>query len=52
MEAALKGEFRKNVSFVRTSDEPYELVCGLEDVKQDLQPGKTVPLEWITKDVP
>ena len=40
VEAALKGESGKMVSFVRTSDEPYELTCSLEDVNKYLQPGE------------
>ena len=50
VEAALKGESGKMVSFVRTSDEPYELVCGLEDVNKICNQEKKVPLEWITRD--
>lgn len=38
------------VSFVRTSDEPYELTCSLEDVNSICNQEKKVPLEWITKD--
>ena len=50
VEAALKGESGKMVSFVRTSDEPYELTCSLEDVNSICNQEKKVPLEWITKD--
>ena len=50
VEAALKRESGKMVSFVRTSDEPYELTCSLEDVNSICNQEKKVPLEWITKD--
>lgn len=48
--AALEGETGKMVSFVRKSDDPYELTCGLEDVNEICNKEKPVPVEWITND--
>lgn len=48
--AALKGETGKMVSFLRESSTPYVLTCGLTDVNQVCNQEKTVPLEWITKE--
>ena len=48
--AALKGETGKMVSYVRTSDLPYAMVPGLEDVNEICNKEKTVPLSWITED--
>ena len=47
VQAALKGETGKMISFVRESDAPYKLVCGLEDVNEICNKEKGVPLEWI-----
>lgn len=49
VQAALKGETGKMISFVRESDAPYKLVCGLEDVNEICNKEKGVPLEWITE---
>ena len=48
--SALEGETGKMVSFVRKSDDPYELVCGLEDVNEICNKEKPVPAEWIIND--
>ncbi|MGN0400372.1 MAG: 6-phosphofructokinase [Blautia sp.] len=48
--AALNGETGKMVSYVRTSDLPYAMVPGLEDVNEICNKEKTVPLSWITED--
>lgn len=48
--AALKGETGKMVSYIRTSDLPYAMVPGLEDVNEICNKEKTVPLSWITED--
>ena len=48
--AALKGETGKMVSYVRTSNLPYRMTLGLEDVNKICNQEKTVPLEWISKD--
>ena len=37
------------ISFVRESNAPYKLVCGLEDVNEICNKEKGVPLEWITE---
>ena len=47
---ALKGATGKMVSYVRTSDLPYSMTLGLEDVNLICNQEKTVPLEWISKD--
>ena len=49
VQAALKGETGNMISFVRESDAPYKLVCGLEDVNEICNKEKGVPLEWITE---
>ena len=38
------------VSYIRTSDLPYSMTLGLEDVNLICNQEKTVPLEWISKD--
>jgi len=38
------------VSYIRTSDLPYRITLGLEDVNLICNQEKTVPLEWISKD--
>lgn len=48
--AALKGETGKMISYVRTSNLPYGITLGLEDVNKICNQEKTVPLEWISKD--
>lgn len=48
--AALKGATGKMVSYVRTSNLPYRMTLGLEDVNKICNQEKTVPLEWISKD--
>lgn len=50
VQAALKGETGKMISFVRESDSPYKLSCGLEDVNDICNKEKGVPLDWITED--
>lgn len=48
--AALKGETGKMISYVRTSNLPYRMTLGLEDVNKICNQEKTVPLEWISED--
>ncbi|WP_104803848.1 6-phosphofructokinase [Blautia marasmi] len=48
VQAALNKETGKIISFIRESDAPYSLVCGLEDVDRICNKEKTVPLTWIT----
>ena len=50
VKAALKGETGKMVSYVRTSNLPYRMTLGLEDVNEICNKEKTVPLEWISQD--
>ena len=50
VQAALGGETGKMISFVRKSNAPYSLACGLEDVDDICNKEKTVPLTWITGD--
>ena len=52
VQAALKGETGKMVSFVRHTGEDgsYSMTCGLEDVNEICNAEKTVPAEWITPD--
>ena len=50
VQAALKGETGKMVSYVRESNDPYRISCGLEDVNDICNQEKTVPAEWITND--
>ncbi|EJW96894.1 6-phosphofructokinase, partial [gut metagenome] len=51
VQAALRGETGKMVSFVREEDEHgYRVSCGLEDVNQICNAEKPVPREWITED--
>lgn len=47
---ALKGATGKMVSYTRTSDFPYRMTLGLEDVNLICNQEKTVPLEWISSD--
>ncbi|MBQ9156077.1 MAG: 6-phosphofructokinase [Eubacterium sp.] len=48
--AIKRGITGKMISFVRCSDDPYVVACGLEDVNEVCNQEKTVPLEWITND--
>lgn len=50
VEAALKGETGKMVSFVRASGSSYGISCSLVDVNEVCNQEKTVPLGWITKE--
>jgi 6-phosphofructokinase 1 len=45
-----KGITGKMITFVRCSDDPYVVACGLESVDDVCNKEKHVPLEWITKD--
>jgi 6-phosphofructokinase 1 len=45
-----KGITGKMISFVRCSDDPYVLACGLENVDEVCNKEKAVPLDWIIKD--
>lgn len=50
VQAALKGETGKMVSFIRSEDPAghYLMECGLEDVNAICNMEKTVPLDWIS----
>lgn len=48
--AALNGETGKMISFVRSSDAPYELSFSTADVNDICNKEKPVPLSWITND--
>ena len=52
VQAALKGETGKMVSFIRETKEDgsYSMRCGLEDVNLICNEEKTVPAQWITAD--
>lgn len=50
VEAALSGETGKMVSFVRGTDELYDISCALADVSLICNQEKKVPLEWIIQD--
>lgn len=50
VQSALKGVTGKMISFVRESDAPYKLTCGLEDVNDICNKEKAVPASWITED--
>ena len=43
-----KGITGKMISFVRCSDDPYVVACGLENVDEVCNRERHVPLEWIT----
>ena len=45
-----KGMTGKMISFVRCSDDPYVVACGLENVDEVCNKEKTFPLDWIIKD--
>ena len=48
--AALNGETGKMISFVRSSNVPYELSFSTADVNIICNKEKAVPTSWITKD--
>lgn len=50
VQAALKGETGKMVSFIRSAGEDgsCRIDCGLEDVNVICNEEKTIPAEWIT----
>ncbi len=45
-----RGITGKMISFVRCSDDPYVVACGLEDVDEVCNQEKHVPAEWIIHD--
>lgn len=51
VQAALKGETGKMVSFIRSTnqDGSYKMECGLEDVNLICNQEKAVPAQWITR---
>lgn len=50
VEAALKGETGKMITFVREAGEDYSISCSLADVNLICNQEKMVPVSWITKD--
>ena len=50
VQAALKGETGKMLTFVRNCDLPYELSYGTADVNEICNMEKAVPADWITED--
>ncbi len=50
VEAALKGETGKMVSFIRKEGEFYDLICGLADVNEVCNQEKKVPASYISTD--
>lgn len=50
VQAALKGETGKMITFVRNRDLPYELSYGTADVNEICNMEKAVPADWITED--
>lgn len=50
VQAALKGETGKMITFVRNRDLPYELSYGTADVSEICNMEKAVPSDWITED--
>ena len=48
--ALKKGITGKMISFVRCSDDPYVLACGLENVDEVCNQEKQFPPEWITRE--
>ena len=50
VQAALKGETGKMITFVRNRDLPYELSYGTADVNEICNMEKAVPVDWITED--
>ena len=49
VKSILDGNTGKMISFVRESDSPYRLTCGLEDVNRICNQTKTVSLSWISQ---
>lgn len=50
VQAALKGETGKMITFIRNCDLPYELSYETADVNEICNMEKAVPSDWITKD--
>lgn len=50
VQAALKGETGKMITFIRNCDLPYELSYETADVNEICNMEKTVPSDWITED--
>lgn len=48
VDSAMRGESGKMAAFVRVSDMPYKMECGLVDVNDVCNKEKKVPLSWIT----
>ncbi|MBR6558320.1 MAG: 6-phosphofructokinase [Clostridia bacterium] len=47
--AAMMGETGKMMTFVRTSDEPYQITVGTVDAKDVANKEKTFPEKWIAE---
>ena len=50
VQAALKGETGKMITFIRNCDLPYELSYKTADVNEICNMEKAVPSDWITED--
>lgn len=50
VQAALKGETGKMITFIRNCDLPYELSYETADVNEICNMEKAVPAHWITED--
>ena len=50
VQAALKGETGKMITFIRNCDLPYELSYKTADVNEICNMEKAVPTDWITED--
>lgn len=50
VQAALKGETGKMITFIRNCDLPYELSYETADVNEICNMEKAVPSDWITED--
>lgn len=50
VQAALKGETGKMITFIRNCDFPYELSYETADVNEICNMEKAVPSDWITED--
>ena len=50
VQAALKGETGKMITFIRNGDLPYELSYETADVNEICNMEKAVPSDWITED--
>jgi len=50
VKAALEGQTGMMVTFIRNSDNPYELAYGTADVNLICNQTKAVPTEWIIND--